>query len=298
MFFSLKSSKERCITHRGRSLRIETLDKRELMDGCGIAPALPVTDPSGPQTSVQMGSFATPASSIQSAKPIVVEKSVVTQPSMVHATSPTSAPSISRQIPIGGFVSGNITSLNRFQDWTFQSTRINQIFQMRLVTNSRAGITVFDPTGRVVPTSADGLHQFKAHQMGKYTVRVGMVSSDTGWYHVGLESISPASPDSRVIRRGQAIKAGFNHRERPVEVHQYTLELRRGDHFQVRSNIDFARDSRIRLDVYTPSGKYLGPMGFDGSFRFQAPENGKYVIQLSRGHSPQPYVGRYRMEIR
>lgn len=263
MFFFRKARKERRTPHRNRTLRLETLERRELMDGYGMYSRLP--------------SFPTLVAEGEPPASYLTQSSNVLVPGNVRNDS--------------------ISRLGEIDRFTVQATA-GQVFQVATAPggNLYAHIRVVGPDGKTLVNTASTsalAPQFTATRAGNYTVLVqGKDHRFVGPYRLGLESLSRPSANARQLVAGNVAVGNLTG---TVQVDQYAITARAGDLFQVAMSPQSNFNASIR--VFEPGGKVLVNTSTSGAVapQFRADRAGQYIIQVQAHNLTS--LGRYSVGI-
>jgi hypothetical protein len=239
-----KQSKTRLCNYKPRSLRLESLDSREMMS---------VT----PLAALVGSSIAGRAACVASATPAV---STLT-------------------LPIGGIEHGKIGCRGETDSYTFKA-KAGDTVQFSLATSGfNPYVKLYDPSGKDIGTMTytGTTYSFSLAQSGEYTVKIRAANSvSTGSYAIGLERIGRPSPDAVSLPVNGSIASGKITSQ--LQKDQYTLQLKAGQQIQLSfaaSGIDFY------AKLYGPTGKDLMTMTVThGTSVFTAGSAGTYTLQI------------------
>ncbi|MBX3421779.1 MAG: PPC domain-containing protein [Pirellulaceae bacterium] len=263
MFFSTIPDKERRISHRSRTLRVESLERRELMDGYGLHLSLP-------SVSALVAEGEQPAVFAQ-------------QSSVALVTGNVRNDSISR-----------VGEVDRF---TVQASA-GQLFQVAIAPNGNlnAQLRVLDSIGRVIVSAASTqtfARNFSAGTAGTYIVEIqGVNHRSVGTYRLGLESLSRPSADAKALPIGSIANGQLSG---SVQVDQFKVAARAGQVFQVALATQSGLDATMR--VYAPGGRMLleATTKSAAARNFTATAAGEYIVQIQATNLTS--TGSYRVGV-
>ena len=185
----------------------------------------------------------------------------------------------------GGFVSGSITVPIDFNAYTFTGSANNIMLFSLTSTPTQAGFTafadVYAPSGtRATGFNATAPQSFTLKETGTYLVLVHDSNfQESGNYTIGLEGVSPPSPNALALPAGQNVAGAIN---AVNDVNQYTFYAKANDKLRFALSataVDAGYNSLGTL--YSPAGNRLETFFATTSHSFTAPATGVYLLNIT-----------------
>lgn len=195
-------------------------------------------------------------------------------------------------LPYGLVTPGSITASNQTNVYTFHGTAGDKVELQTIGTaveyGFRAQFDLFSPASGVPiwHASLNGANTsgpLVLPATGEYQVQARDSSlSHQGTYSIGLEGVSPVSPDPIPLVAGGIVSGAIT---APLDVKQYVFTGTAGDSVQINT-IATQTDSGFRASfaLYAPSGALVSDWSLNGAWCVPVtnlPENGQYLLQVA-----------------
>ncbi len=188
-----------------------------------------------------------------------------------------------KALTVGGIVGGSVDNRIEKDLWTFRGKKGDRV---ELITTSTSGVAGFQAEARLFDPSGKYLGKFNPGENtprtldadGTYVVMIHDNDfAQTGSYSIGLESITPTSPDARTLRLGTDASGSI---AAALQKDQWRVQVVEGRKLRVTLN-GTANDSgfAVYADIYSASGSRVGSFG-SGTSMTGTLAAGTYTIQI------------------